>query len=397
MHGFPVAPRPTAGFILLVGALTAFGAISIDLYLPALPAIAADLGTTVAAAQLTMSTFLAGMAVGQLGFGPLSDQLGRRKPLLLGILLYTLASVALAFAPTIELLSAGRFVQGLGACAGVVISRAVVRDRFDTSETARLFSLTFLVLAIAPMLAPSVGAALMWLFGWHSIFLALALFGAASGIATYLHLAESRSAATAAQAASERFWQSYLASLRHRQVSGFVLASALNGAALLAYVAGSPALFISHFGAGPSAFGWIFALNALGLVLSTQLNRRLLQSFSPAALARNGSIFAFLFSAALALLALLGAAGLAATIALLFLALGSYGFVSANSSALALGAMPSRAGTVSALIGAGSFAFGALASTLTAPFASSGPTAMAVAMALAFLASAVAIRRATAP
>jgi MFS transporter, DHA1 family, multidrug resistance protein len=385
------ASRPTLGFILLAGSLTAFGAVSIDFYLPALPQIAADYGATTAAAQLTMSTFLAGMAIGQLGFGPLSDRIGRRPPLLAGTLLYTLVSLALAFAPSIELLTLGRFLQGLVACAGVVIARAIIRDKFDTTESARLFSLTFLVLAIAPMLAPTIGAGLMALFGWHSIFLVLALFGLLVGLAVYFRLPESRTAETAAQAAAESPLGSYRAALKDRHVLGYVGAGALNGASLFTYVAGSPALFISHFGQPPSAFGWIFALNALGLIIASQLNRHLLKRIAPAELSQRGALAAMGFSALLLLLAALNLADLHVTMALLFLGLGSYGFVSSNSSALALGAMPQRAGAISALIGAGSFAFGATASALTAPFSANGPLAVSLGMAIGFAGSAFCI------
>jgi len=387
------AARPTLGFILLAGSLTAFGAVSIGFYLPALPAIAAEYGASTAAAQMTMSAFLAGMAIGQLGFGPLSDRVGRRPPLLAGILLYTLVSLALAFAPSIQALAFGRFAQGLAACAGVVIARAIIRDRFDTTESARLFSLTFLVLAIAPMLAPTVGAWLMGLFGWHSIFLVLALFGLLVGVAVFFRLPESRTAATAAQAAAESPLGSYRAALSDRRVLGYVGAGALNGASLLTYVAGSPALFISHFGQPPSAFGWIFALNALGLIIASQLNRHLLTRLAPDWIARRGALAAMGFSALLLVLALMGLAGLWVTMALLFLGLGSYGFVSSNSSALALGAMPQRAGAISALIGAGSFAFGAAASALTAPFAADGPLAIATGMAAGFAGSAFCLHR----
>jgi DHA1 family bicyclomycin/chloramphenicol resistance-like MFS transporter len=387
------AARPTLGFILLAGSLTAFGAVSIGFYLPALPAIAAEYGASTAAAQMTMSAFLAGMAIGQLGFGPLSDRVGRRPPLLAGILLYTLVSLALAFAPSIQVLAFGRFAQGLAACAGVVIARAIIRDRFDTTESARLFSLTFLVLAIAPMLAPTVGAWLMGLFGWHSIFLVLALFGLLVGVAVFFRLPESRTAATAAQAAAESPLGSYRAALSDRRVLGYVGAGALNGASLLTYVAGSPALFISHFGQPPSAFGWIFALNALGLIIASQLNRHLLTRLAPDWIARRGALAAMGFSALLLVLALMGLAGLWVTMALLFLGLGSYGFVSSNSSALALGAMPQRAGAISALIGAGSFAFGATASALTAPFAADGPLAIATGMAVGFAGSAFCLHR----
>lgn len=391
----PAPNVPTLGFILLAGSLTAFGAVSIDLYLPALPAIAAQFGTSAAAAQLTMSAFLAGMAIGQLGFGPLSDRVGRRMPLLAGTLLYTLASLALVFAPSIEALVVGRFVQGLGACAGVVIARAVIRDRFDTTEGARLFSLTFLVLGVAPMLAPSFGAWLLIAFHWQSIFLVLALFGLIVGLAVLFGLPESRTAETADQAAQESPLQSYATALRNPQVFAWFAAGSLNGASLFTYVAASPALFMEHFAQPADAFGWIFAINAAGLIIASQINRTLLKHFPPDTIARHGSTAALLFSALLLVLAVLGLSTMVVTIVLLFLALGSFGFIAGNSSALALGAMPVRAGAISALIGAGSFAFGAVASALTAPFATDGPVAMAAGMAIGFAGSAFAIHRVT--
>ncbi len=392
MHA-TTAQRPSIGLILLLGALTAFGAISIDLYLPALPAIAGHFGAPVAAAQITMSAFFLGMALGQLGFGPLSDRVGRKPPLIAGAAIYTLASLAIMLAPTIELMAVGRFIQAIGACAGVVIARAVVRDRFDTTESARLFSLMFLVLSIAPMLAPSLGAVLLSTFGWQSIFLVLALFGIVSGLAVLFGLTESRSAATATQAASESTLQSYRAALGNRHVLGFVLAGALNGAALFTYIAASPALFMGYHGQSPAAFGWIFAVNAGGLIIATQLNRAALKRASPAHVARIAILAALGFSLVLLALAAAGLATMPITMVLLFLALGSFGFVGGNTSALALGAMPVRAGAISALIGAGSFAFGAAASAITAPFAAQGPTAMAAGMAAGFAGSAIAFYR----
>lgn len=184
-----------------------------------------------------------------------------------------------------------------------------------------------------------------------------------------------------------------MAALKNPKVLGYVAAGSLNGAALFAYVAGSPALFMEHFHQPPSAFGWIFALNAMGLIIASQVNRRLLLRFPPAAIARKGSVAALFFASAQLLLAAFGLATLPVTMLLLFLALGSYGFVAGNSSALALGAMPQRAGSISALIGAGSFAFGAAAGALTAPFAADGPLAMAAAMAVGFAGSAYALRR----
>ncbi len=393
MHDTTKPSRPSAGLVILLGALTAFGAISIDLYLPALPAIAHHFGAPVAAAQITMSSFLAGMAVGQLVFGPLSDRVGRRMPLIGGAILYAIASLALALSPSIELMAAGRFVQAIGACAGAVIARAVVRDRFDMQESARIFSLMFLVLAVAPMLAPSLGAVLLDLFGWQSIFLVLTAFGVVSAVAVWLGLPESRSAETARHAASESTFRSYLEALKDRRVAGAVMAGALNGAALFTYIGASPALFMEHFGQDPHVFGWTFAVNAAGMVIASQLNRYLLLRFKLVTVTRTAVLATLVISLVFLLLALSGLSNLYVTIALVFLSLGSYGLVGSNTTALALGVMPIRAGAISGMIGAAAFALGALASALTAPFAANGPTAMAAGMFAGFAGSTFALIR----
>ena len=377
--------RPTLGLVLLLGALTAFGAVSIDLYLPALPAIAADFAVKIGAVQATMSAFFIGMAIGQLVYGPLSDRIGRRPPLLIGAAIYTLASLGCAMAPSLEALIVGRFAQALGACAGVVVARAVVSDRFDTVESARLFSLLFLVLGVAPLLAPSLGAVLLHVSGWRAIFFVLAGFGLAIGVAIALRLPESRTQATADQAADESAVRSYLEVLKTRRLMGFLLAGAFNGAALFTYISSSPVLFIGHFGVSPLVFGWIFAGVAVGLIGSSQVNRALLQRFAPTQLMQAGSTAAVGFSLLLVAFAVSGAASLAVCVLLLFLSLASYGFVVSNSMALALSLMPTRAGAISALIGSSSFAFGAIATGLLSLWPAPGPLPMALGMAFGFV------------
>jgi DHA1 family bicyclomycin/chloramphenicol resistance-like MFS transporter len=386
MHAPPSSTprRASLGFVLLVGAMTAFGAMSIDLYLPALPVLASEYAVPAARMQQTMASFFVGMGLGQLAWGPLSDRLGRRRPLLFGCLLYTLASLAAAFAPSVEAMTAARFAQALGASAGVVIARAVVRDRFDTEESARVFSLLFLVLGVAPLLAPLLGAILLETAGWEAIFLVLALFGASLGVVAWRLLPETRSAATEAFARAESTLASYRAALGDRAVLGYVLAGAANGVAFFAYIGGSPLLFMAHYGLSSVQFSFAFALTAMGLILVSQLNRALIGRFSPAQLLVTGSIGAALAAAAFLLLALTGSPSLLAVYPLIFAAIASYGLVSANSMALALSHMPSRAGTVSALIGAVSLGAGAL-STLGGSLAGLPvPTMLALQMSFGF-------------
>ncbi|MGL4541302.1 MAG: multidrug effflux MFS transporter, partial [Polymorphobacter sp.] len=270
-------PHPTRGTILLLGMLTAYGAISIDLYLPAMPAIAAAYGVDSGRVQNTMAAFFIGMAAGQLIYGPLSDRIGRRPLLLFGSLLYIAASVLCALAPSIDWLVFGRFVQALGACSGAVLARAIVRDRFDHQDSARIFSMLMLVLGIAPILAPTLGGFLVDWVGWRGVFGVLALFGVGALLAVVLGVPESRSAATAALARGEPALRSYAALIGRRRFAGYMLTGAFNGATLFTYIANAPDLLIEQLGFSVRAFGWLFAALAVAVIGSSQVNRLLLR------------------------------------------------------------------------------------------------------------------------
>ena len=366
MHAvLPPRRHPTRGEILLLGSLTAFGAITIDLYLPTLPAIAHGFAAAPATVQLTLSVFFVGMALGQLIYGPASDRWGRRPAILVGCAIYVAASLLCYLAPSIEWLIAGRFVQALGCCAGMVVARAVVRDRYDHSDSARIFSLLTLVLAVAPMLAPTAGGWLAMAFSWRAIFLVLALFGGLTAIAVALRLDESRSSATAEKARGEHPLRAYLALLGHRRLLGYILLGGLNGATLFTYIAAAPDLVIVTWGFSPQAFGAVFAFIAVGVIGSSQLNRALLGRFDPDRILGVATIAAIGCGAGLLAGAVFGAP-VWAMLGLLFVTLGSNGFIAANAIAGALNVDPLRAGTTSGLFGAASFGVGAAASALGA-------------------------------
>ncbi|WP_133064435.1 multidrug effflux MFS transporter [Sandarakinorhabdus cyanobacteriorum] len=393
MHA-PAASRspsrsPSLGEILLLGSLTAFGAVTIDLYLPTLPAIARDYGTSDAAVQLTLSTFFVGMAVGQLFFGPLSDRIGRRPTILMGCGVYVLASIACALAPTIEALVAGRFFQALGCCAAMVTCRAIVRDRYDHRDSARIFSLLMLVLAIAPLLAPTVGGWIAAAAGWHAVFQVFIGVGLAIAAAVWWRLDESRSAATAATAASTSVLAGYAVLLRHRRLIGYLLVGAANGATLFSYIAGSPDLVINIWGYSESQFGLIFAIFAVGVVGASQINRLLLRKATPDQVLGAASIGAAVAGAMLLACAVLGAP-LFVLFPALFIALSSNGLIAANASAGALNVDPLRAGAISGLMGGVNFAVGALASALAAALHDGTAVPMAANICVALLIAAVA-------
>ncbi len=379
--------QPTLGSIVLLGALTAMGAVSIDLYLPSLPAIGRGFGVGAAAVQQTMSAFFIGMAVGGLVYGPVSDRIGRRPALLIGLVVYAAASLGCALAPGIGWLIGGRLVQALGACAGPVVARAVVRDRYHHQDSARIFSLLTLVLGVAPMIAPTVGAWLVTFATWRTVFAVLAAFGVAMTVAVAWRLDESRSGATTATAGHESVAASYVALFRQRRLLGYLLGGALNGAALFTYVSGAPGLLITRYHFTPHAFAAAFAAIAVGVIGSSQVNRSLLRRYESDHILAVATLVGVAAGAALVVAAF--TLGQWPVLVCLFVALTSYGFVAANTTAGALAVDPSRAGATSSLIGSASFGAGALAAGIAGAFDDGTPHALALVIAVAMAGAAV--------
>jgi DHA1 family bicyclomycin/chloramphenicol resistance-like MFS transporter len=381
---------------LILGALTAFPPLSIDIYLPSLPTLVRTFGTTDGAVQLTLPAFFLGLALGQLFYGPLSDRYGRRPALLVGIALYTLASAACAAAPSIEALLAGRFVQALGGSAGMTIAMAVVRDRFDPREGARTLSLLMLVMGVAPILAPLVGGWILVLLGWQAIFWVLALFGLICFLAVLLALPESRPANAVRPGSVGAALATYAGLIGDRRFLGFALAGGFTISGMFAYITGSPTLFIDGFGVPAEDYGWIFGANAAGIIGVSQLNRRLLLSHPGAHLLR--AAVAVNAAAGIVLLATgLAGAGLAVLLVPLFVAVATVGAVLPNSTSGALAAYPEKAGAASALIGSCQLVLGALASSLIGAFGTGTAVPMAAVIAgcgaVAFLVTRVAANR----
>jgi DHA1 family bicyclomycin/chloramphenicol resistance-like MFS transporter len=388
--GSETARTPWA-LVGLLGSLTAFGALSTDMYLPGLPAIGVAFHAPPGAAQASLSSFFLGLAIGQFFYGSASDRWGRRGPLLFGIVLYTAASVACALAPSLPLLIGARFLQALGACAGQVIARAIVRDKFEHRAGARILSQLMLVMGVAPILAPLAGGALLAAASWRWIFWVMVAFGVISGVWVVIQLDESRSAETAAKARTEHPLRAYLALMRHKILVGYVLAGAFNGAALFAYIAASPGLLITSYHIAPQAFGLVFGVNAVGLIAMSQVNAHLLRWRSPEYILTRARPVSILFAAALALDAYTGLGGMWGVLVPLFGVLASFGLIGANTQAAGLNADPTRAGSISALMGGATFAAGSLISALTAIFADGTARPMAGTILGAILASSAAL------
>jgi DHA1 family bicyclomycin/chloramphenicol resistance-like MFS transporter len=387
----PATARTPWALVILLGSLTAVAPMSIDMYLPSLPAIGGSFHTSSGAAQATLASFFTGLAIGQFFWGPASDRWGRRGPLFAGVALYVAASVWCALAPSLEMLIVARFFQALGGCAGQVIARAVVRDNFDHRSSARVLSQLMLIMGIAPILAPLAGGALLSLGGWRVIFWLLTGFGAMIGVWMFLALGESRSEATAARARGEHPLRTYVALLGQRRLMGYCLAGALNSGALFAYITASPGLLIQTYHVPVSRFGMIFGINAIGLIGMSQVNAHLLRRHTPEDILTRSRIASITFAAVLALDALTGWGGMWGVLVPLFFVISSFGLVGANTQAAGLNVDPLRAGSISALMGGASFGVGAITAGLTGILADGTARPMALVILAAILASAGAL------
>ncbi|WP_436494815.1 Bcr/CflA family multidrug efflux MFS transporter [Actinokineospora sp. HUAS TT18] len=358
------APRPgKARLALILGGLVAFGPLSIDMYLPAFPDMAEQMGTGAAQVQLTLTTFMIGLALGQIVAGPLSDSFGRRRPLLIGLTLYAISSLACAVAPSVYALIALRFAEGACAAAGIVIGRAAVRDLFSGVEMARFFSVMIIVTGLAPILAPVIGGQVLRFTDWPGIFVVLAGFGVVLLAATAFGLRETLPAARRHPAHLGRTLRAYAGLAADRTFMAYGAAAACVTGAMFAYIAGSSFVLQNLHSLSPQGYSVVFGANALGLVLMAQLNGALLRKFSLRALLRAG----LLLSAAGGLAVLVVSAldlGLWFLLPSLFVVVASVGMVTPNSSALALADHGDQAGTASALLGLVQFVVGGLAAPL---------------------------------
>ncbi|WP_085619497.1 MULTISPECIES: multidrug effflux MFS transporter [unclassified Pseudomonas] len=349
--------------VLILGALSAFGPLAIDFYLPAFPAMAQAFATDEKHVQATLAAYFLGLSIGQLAYGPVADRFGRRKPLMFGVTLFTLASLACAYAPNLDTLVLARFVQALGGCAGMVLSRAIVSDKCDPVASAKVFSQLMLVMGLAPILAPMLGGVLVNVAGWQSIFLALSLFSAGCLLAVSLGLPESLPEYIPRQPLSGALRQ-YLRLFADRVFVGHALTGGIAIAGMFAYIAGSPFVFIKLYGVPAEHYGWLFGTNAAGFILVAQVNARLLAKRGPAFLLAR-AVWLYLVAG----LALLGVAALRPTqlwplLVPLFVCISSLGCIIPNASACAMSGQGARAGSASALMGCLQFSVAAGAAAL---------------------------------
>jgi len=368
--------------VLILGALSAMGPLSIDFYLPGLPELSDDLDASATQAQLTLTACLAGLAVGQLLAGPLSDRLGRRRPLLVGLACYAAASLACALSPSIYALVLLRLVQGFAGAGAIVIARAIVRDLRSGAAAARLYSVLMLVTGLAPMLAPILGGQLLQVMSWRGLFVGLAAAGVLLLLGSISWLAETLPPAMRHAGGWRETTRVFHRLARDRVFVGYALVLGLSFGEMFAYIAGSPFVVEDVYGVSPQLFAVVFGVNALGIVACSQLNGLLVGRVGPTRLLASGLAVGAVGGVTLLAVALAGGIGLAGILPCLFAIVSSIGLVIPNATALALtGYDPHVAGSASALLGVLQFGFGAAVAPLVGAAGVESAVPMAVVMA----------------
>lgn len=350
--------------ILMLGLLSAIGPFSIDMYLPGFQSIAADLNTSIDHIQLSLTSFFIGIASGQMIYGPLLDRFGRKKPLVIGLLIYISASIGCALTESADNLILLRFIQALGSCGGMVGARAMVRDFFPPTETAKIFSMLMLVIGVSPILAPTFGGFVIEQWGWHFIFIVLTFIGVSILLGVIFLLPESkkpdRNISLKPKPIITNFWSVFITP----QFFVYSLVGGVSSSGLYAYLSGSPYVMMELYGLNEKQYGWVFGLIAIGLITTSQLNNFMLNYFKSENIAKYALMIQAIIGLGLLFSASTGILTLTGIIIFIFCFLACQGFVFPNSSALALNPFTNLAGSASALLGSIQLGIGAIASIL---------------------------------
>jgi DHA1 family bicyclomycin/chloramphenicol resistance-like MFS transporter len=373
--------------ILILGLLTAIGPLSIDMYLPAFPDIAKGLNTSVSSVMLSLSSFFIGISIGQLIYGPLLERFGRKKPLYFGLTIYAIAAIGCATTLSVNGLILFRLFQALGGCVGMVASRAMVRDLFEVKDNAKIFSTLMLVVAVSPIIAPTLGGYITAYFGWRYIFGMLIVVISLILVAVYFILPESKKPDPNYSLKLSSIFNGYITILKHPQFGIYTFTGAVAYAGLYAYISGSPYVFMVIFKVSEQYYGWIFATIAAGLISASQLNNVLLKKYRSEQIIRASIYIQSTIGIVLASTSLLGVHELYLTIILIFLFLCCQGFIFPNASALSMAPFGHNAGSASALMGFIQMSIGALMSAVVSILQNGTALPMTGVMALCSLAA----------
>jgi DHA1 family bicyclomycin/chloramphenicol resistance-like MFS transporter len=382
-----IATGKTTGltFVLILSALMAFTSLSTDIYLPAMPLMAKDLQGD---AELTITGFLIGFCIAQLIWGPVSDHFGRRLPLFIGMVLFVIGSAGCALSTDIGQIVFWRVFQALGACTGPMLARAMIRDLFSRTRAAQMLSTLMIIMAIAPIAGPLLGGQMIKVTSWHSIFWLLAVFGTLMLISLFW-LPETLPEEKRVKASLRSAFRNYYTLLSNTQYMRFTLCLTFYYVAAYAFITGSPFVYITYFGVEPQHYGWLFAINIVGLMAVSMVNRRLVHRYPLETLLRFAVCIAMLAALMLALATGAGIGGIGLIAAAVFVFFAMNGVIAATSTAAALDAVPNVAGSASALMGSLQYGSGIISSLLLALLSDGTPWTMGWIIAVFTVASAV--------
>ena len=348
----------SSAWIMLLALLTALGPLSIDMYLPALPQMAKDFGVSTQMMANTLPAYFFGLAIGQLLYGPISDRIGRKKPLYVGLSLYAIASLLCIFASNEWSLIALRVVQALGGCVGVVIARAAIRDRLDVQGSAQAFSSMMIVMGIAPIAAPTLGAWILYFFNWHAVFVSLSIVGCICLFCVHFFFKETLQPARRLKLSFNQILTLYAAIFKDKSFRLPMLAGCLTGGALFSYISSASPVFMDMYGLNQQQFAYAFGFNAMGIIILSSINKRLVTRLSTIQRLKLGGTIQFTGAVIVLLSGLLPHASLAIIMVGLFFTVSGLGFTGPNAMALAMSEQGARAGTASAIMGSMQFAVG---------------------------------------
>ncbi|WP_256823397.1 MULTISPECIES: Bcr/CflA family multidrug efflux MFS transporter [unclassified Pseudomonas] len=374
-------PRTTNNVRLMLNlsALMSFASISTDMYLPALPAISRALHTDSAGVELTFSAFLIGFSLGQLIWGPISDRFGRKFPILIGMVLFIIGSVGCALSTTVTEMMVWRVVQALGACVGPVLSRAMVRDLYGREQSAKMLSTLILIMGVAPIAGPLVGGQILLLWSWPAIFWALAIVGLVT-LFSFGRLPESLPPKHRTREPLRHTFATYLQLIRDPRLIGYALSGGFFYGGAYAFIVGTPFAYIDFYQVSPQAYGWLFGVNIVGMMIANFINGRLLSRMSSEQLFYRGAWTLAFFGVVLSVCVLFGWGGIWGLVIPIFFYMSMNGLIVANSVAGALAFFPHRAGSASSLVGAMHYGSGIFSAALVSWLADGTPKDMALVM-----------------
>ena len=350
----------STGWIMLLALFTSLGPLSIDMYLPALPQMANDFGVTTPIIANTLPAYFLGLAIGQLIYGPISDRIGRKKPLYFGMTLFALASLLCVFATDQWFLIAARILQALGGCVGVVMARAAIRDRLDMQASAQAFASMMIVMGIAPILAPTLGAWILHFFNWHAIFVALAFIGIFCLLCVHFFFKETLQPERRLKLNFVQVFILYSAILKDKSFRYPMIAGCFTGGALFCYISSASAVLMDQYQLSQQNFAYAFGFNAFGIIILSSLNKRLAHKLTVIQRLKTGGIIQVTGAVIIVISGLITQTPLWMVMFGLFMTVSGIGFTGPNSMALAMSQQGARAGTASALMGSIQFSCGLL-------------------------------------